>query len=210
MAIGKQIERRLEVLGWTQAELARVAKLPQSTVNSIVRKDPRMTPHLSKLAAALRVPADALTSDNATASPEAQALSPEQAEWLAAFEDVSDPDRATLLRVARAMRQDNGEPHRDELADADDGKREALEQPPAPNYREFTLPVLFPPEYALTRMFEALLAMVDPAAPTEEQALLLAKNLPVGLSQLRDLLPPVSLDREDASSVRPKTLAEPR
>lgn len=81
---------------------------------------------------------------------------------------------------------------------------------PAAGYREFTLPVLFPPEYALTRMFEALLAMLDPAAAREEQARLLAMNLPVALAQLRDLLPPVAPDPEATPPASPKPLVESR
>ena len=49
--------------------------------------------------------------------------------------------------------------------------------------------VAMPPERALARMFEALLAGIDPQIPRAEQALLLAKRLPIGLSHLRDLLP---------------------
>lgn len=49
--------------------------------------------------------------------------------------------------------------------------------------------VAMPPERALARMFEALLAGIDPQIPRAEQALLLAQRLPIGLSHLRDLLP---------------------
>ena len=49
--------------------------------------------------------------------------------------------------------------------------------------------VALPPERALARMFEGLLRAMDRAAPLDEQALLLAQRLPIGLSQLQDLLP---------------------
>ena len=54
------------------------------------------------------------------------------------------------------------------------------------------LAVALPSERALTRMFDALLELID-ALPAEvdrsERARLLARWLPTGLSQLRDLLP---------------------
>jgi transcriptional regulator with XRE-family HTH domain len=59
--------------------------------------------------------------------------------------------------------------------------------PPAPPV--IMLSVNLPPERALARMFQALLAGIDPNATRDEQALLLAQRLPIGLSQLRDLLP---------------------
>jgi hypothetical protein len=49
--------------------------------------------------------------------------------------------------------------------------------------------VALPPERALARMFEALLRMMPEDADLDERALLLARRLPVGLSQLRDLMP---------------------
>ena len=52
-----------------------------------------------------------------------------------------------------------------------------------------TMQVAWPEERALARMFEGLLRSMDLTAPVDEQALLLAKRLPIGLSQLRDLLP---------------------
>ena len=49
--------------------------------------------------------------------------------------------------------------------------------------------VTMPPERALVRMFEGLLAGIDPNADRDELAQLLGQRLPIGLSQLRDLLP---------------------
>lgn len=62
--------------------------------------------------------------------------------------------------------------------------------PPAPPGPQIVmLGVVLPPERALARMFEALLAGLPQDADRDEQALLLAQRLPIGLSQLRDLLP---------------------
>lgn len=91
----------------------------------------------------------------------------------------------------------------------DDPDDNAPPAPPERPYQAIMMQVLLPAEEALTRMFEALLAMVDPAAPPEEQARSLARNLPVGLSQLRDLLPsPVPVPRAAKRRDRSKTLVE--
>lgn len=61
--------------------------------------------------------------------------------------------------------------------------------PAAPVVQFVTMQVALPSERALARMFEGLLRSMDLSAPVDAQALLLAKRLPIGLSQLRDLLP---------------------
>lgn len=62
--------------------------------------------------------------------------------------------------------------------------------PPAPPGPQVVmLGVVLPPERALARMFEVLLAGLPQDADRDEQALLLARRLPIGLAQLRDLLP---------------------
>lgn len=97
------------------------------------------------------------------------------------------------------------------LGETDDPDADAAPGPPAPPYQAIMMQVLLPAEDALARMFEALLSMVDPDTPIEEQARLLAKNLPVGLSQLRDLLPSASpAVRAADRPLRTKTLVEPR
>lgn len=85
--------------------------------------------------------------------------------------------------------------------DVDDPDLGASPPPPAGPV-VITMGVVLPPERALARMFEALLAGIDRAAPVDEQALLLAQRLPIGLSQLRDLLPEtVTPARAPAESV---------
>lgn len=97
------------------------------------------------------------------------------------------------------------------LGETDDPDADAPLEPPAPPYQAVMMQVLLPAEDALARMFEALLSMVDPETSIEEQARLLAKNLPIGLSQLRDLLP-LSAPAAPAADLplRTKTLVESR
>jgi transcriptional regulator with XRE-family HTH domain len=60
---------------------------------------------------------------------------------------------------------------------------------PASQPQYVTMQVAMPSEAALSRMFEGLLRSLDRDMPVAELARLLAKRLPIGLSQLRDLLP---------------------
>lgn len=86
---------------------------------------------------------------------------------------------------------------------------------PAPPPRPLTvmMSVNLPSERALARMFQALLAGIDPAASPDELALLLAQRLPIGLSQLRDLLPesvmPPHPEREGDAEARAMPHPEP-
>jgi transcriptional regulator with XRE-family HTH domain len=64
--------------------------------------------------------------------------------------------------------------------------------PDPPPLHVVTLPVVLPSEQALAQMFDTLLELIDqlPGNPDRsERARLLARWLPTGLSQLRDLLP---------------------
>lgn len=213
MKLGERIDLRRIQLGLSQSELARRVGVRQSTMNSLIRGESYSSRHLLKIARELQVSPAYLTGevdDPEQDAPSPPALSREQSEMLRLFDALDGPERALLTGVARSMCKGVSDDTAASI-ETDSGDMPAAQPTHAPSYREFTLPVLFPPEYALTRMFEALLAMVDPAAPAEEQARLLARTLPIGLSQLRDLLPPPApADHEDASSVRPKTLAEPR
>ncbi len=89
------------------------------------------------------------------------------------------------------------------LGETEDPEPNAAPRPPAAQ-QVVMMGVLLPPARALARMFEALLAGIDPQLPRAEQALLLAERLPIGLSQLRDLLPdsvsPVRQERSDVAA----------
>lgn len=63
MQLSDRIEERLSALGMTQAELARRASIPQSTMNSMIRKGRRSSPHLIKIARELQTTPAYLTGD---------------------------------------------------------------------------------------------------------------------------------------------------
>lgn len=60
---------------------------------------------------------------------------------------------------------------------------------PVPTHQFVTMQVALPSEAALTRMFEGLLLTLDQTLPPAELARMLARRLPIGLAQLRDLAP---------------------
>lgn len=75
----------------------------------------------------------------------------------------------------------------------DDPDEGAPPPPPPPAIQYVTMPIALPSERALARMFEGLLRTIAQEAGGEltmdEQAQQLAQLLPIGLSQLQDLLP---------------------
>jgi transcriptional regulator with XRE-family HTH domain len=63
MSLGDRIRTRLAQIGMTQAELCKRAEVPQSTLNSIIQRDSRSTPHLVRIATALRTSPAYLTEE---------------------------------------------------------------------------------------------------------------------------------------------------
>jgi transcriptional regulator with XRE-family HTH domain len=61
--IGPRIEIRLRELGMSQAELARRAGVPQTTINGLIRGNSRTTPHLIRIAQALATTPAYLTGE---------------------------------------------------------------------------------------------------------------------------------------------------
>jgi transcriptional regulator with XRE-family HTH domain len=90
--------------------------------------------------------------------------------------------------------------------ETDDPDENAPPPPSEPTIHHVMMAVALPSERALARMFEGLLRSMDLSAPVDAQALLLAKRLPIGLSQLRDLLPDTG-PSAPPSAERPPALA---
>ena len=98
------------------------------------------------------------------------------------------------------------------VGDVDDPDEGAPPPPPvpvAPAVLHVMLPVALPSERALARMFEGLLRVMPPGADLAEQARLLAKRLPIGLSQLRDLLPESAATEPERERELAEALATP-
>ncbi|MCP3729281.1 helix-turn-helix domain-containing protein [Sphingomonas sp. MG17] len=128
MTLGERIEGRLSDLGMTQAELARRAKVPQTTINSLIRAPSRRSsPHLLKIARALHTTPAFLTGevDDPTAdAPESPALTDDQSELLGFFDRLSRADQQALLQIARSMGGGEPDPPRRLHADATASKGE--------------------------------------------------------------------------------------
>ena len=73
MVLGRRIRHRAKQLGLTQAELARRAKVPQSTMNTLVNGNARWSPHLVRIANVLQTTVAYLTGE--TDDPDANAPS---------------------------------------------------------------------------------------------------------------------------------------
>lgn len=106
MGLGARIEERLAALNITQSELARRARIPQTTVNSLIKAGRRSTPHLLKLARALQTTPAYLTGesdDPAAEAAEGPSLDADAQELLANFEQMNTFDRKALLQLARSL-----------------------------------------------------------------------------------------------------------
>lgn len=72
MTVGGRIQERLNLLGMSQAELARRVGLAQTTINNLIRGDSRSSAHLHKIARVLQTSVDYLigeTDDAAGTAP---------------------------------------------------------------------------------------------------------------------------------------------
>jgi transcriptional regulator with XRE-family HTH domain len=173
MRLGARIEERRQALGISQAELARRVGVRQSTMNSLIKGDSQSSKYLHRIARELGTTPAYLsgeTNDPEADAPPAPELRHDQREVMNLFEGLAPKDRAALTQLARTA-----------AAKASPSATGTPDQ--------VTLQDLLPGEEALAQMFEALLMAMDRSAPLDEQARLLARRLPIGLSQLQDLLP---------------------
>lgn len=162
-----RLQQRMSELRLSQSELARRVGVTQTTIRKLVSGGGYGSKYLHLIARALGTTVEYLTGE--IDDPEADAppppeLSYDDAQLLEAVRSLSAKNRAALTLVARVM---------------------AGNDAPAAVAPE----LLLPPERALARMFEGLLRVMDRTLPLTEQGQLLAERLPIGLSQLKDLLP---------------------
>lgn len=186
--IGARIDERLRAAGLSQSELARRVKLRQSTISGLIKGEQRSTTHLHKIARELgTTPAylEGETEDPQADAPSSPELSHEQRDLVELFAGIGAKERGALTLLARAIA--------------------AKAPPPPPAAQAVSLPDLLPGEEALAQMFEALLMAMDRSAPLDEQARLLARRLPIGLSQLQDLLPAGGTPEDATPSQLPST-----
>jgi transcriptional regulator with XRE-family HTH domain len=105
MSLGERIEERMRALDLSQAELARRAGVPQTTMNSLVRGNARTTPHLIRIARELRTTPGYLmgeTQDHSAEFP-AECLQAEELKLLALFRRLPPADRETVLQLSKRL-----------------------------------------------------------------------------------------------------------
>ncbi len=180
MPVGSRLRSRLAETGVSQSELARRVGVSQGTIAGLLSGKARSSSHLHVIARELGTTPAYLsgeTDDPSESVPPEPSFDRVERELILGLRELQPGDRAALLRIANSLR------------------------PSPPPERAL------PPEGALADMFEALLMGMDRTKPLDEQALLLAQRLPIGLSQLKGLVPPRSateISGAAAAEVAPK------
>lgn len=107
MDLGTRIVERLGALGMSQAELARRATIPQSTINSLIKRGRRSSPHLVRIARELRTTPAYLTGesdDPESEFPEDDVnLSSEERELIELFRALSPAERSAAALLLRSI-----------------------------------------------------------------------------------------------------------
>lgn len=101
MELGPRIADRLRVLGISQAELARRAGVAQSTINSLVKKPRRSSPHLLRIARELETTPAYLTgeTDDPQSNLPDQHLTSEEIGWVQRLARLDDDTREAVLQL---------------------------------------------------------------------------------------------------------------
>ena len=122
MSIGERIEERRKAVGIkSQAELARRAKVPQSTLNGLIREPYRWSPHLARIAHELHTTITYLLGEEATAPDIIPSLNFEERTSLELLQAASPSDRQLMVSVLRAINRPPSLPSEDALAAAFEG-----------------------------------------------------------------------------------------
>ncbi|WP_309659672.1 helix-turn-helix transcriptional regulator [Sphingomonas sp. SORGH_AS_0802] len=135
MSVGQRIQQRLDLIGMSQAELARRVGMSQGAMNNLIGGRSRSSTRLHSIARELNTTPAFLAGET------------------------------------------------------DDPKSDAPVAPEPAYLKTVMMHVALPSERALTAMFRGLVLGIDLSLPTDEIAQLLARRLPIGLSQLEDVLP---------------------
>lgn len=116
MTIGERIESRRKAVGIkSQAELARRADIPQTTMNGLIKRPYRWSPHLSRLARELGTTVPYLTGE--TDDPDLNApLPPSEPRIQHVSLPVALPNELALVDAFRALLMVSRRMNEDELA----------------------------------------------------------------------------------------------
>lgn len=105
MTLGKRIEERMLALDLSQAELARRAAVPQTTMNGLIRGNSRTTPHLIRIAHVLdTTPAYLMgETDNPKAVYAEVSLSADELDLIRMYREINTSDRSIVEVMARKL-----------------------------------------------------------------------------------------------------------
>lgn len=105
MTLGGRIEGRLKALDLSQAELARRARVPQTTMNGLIRGNSRTTPHLIRIAQALETTAAYLMgeTDDPTAEFSEMVLSADEQELIRTYREMQDGDQQVIRHATHRL-----------------------------------------------------------------------------------------------------------
>jgi transcriptional regulator with XRE-family HTH domain len=105
MTLGERISERLQVLGMSQAELARRVGIRQSTINSLINGPSRTSRSLVKIARELETTPAYLIGDSDDPSLDLvePTLSSRDREILDLFDSIANKDQLTILSLMRSL-----------------------------------------------------------------------------------------------------------
>lgn len=107
MTVGDRIDAILRERRWSQSELARRTGIPQTTINSLIRRGSRASPHLVNIARELGVTPAYLTGDTPNRNDEfpTNALSNRELELLTMTRSLPESDRQLVSNLIFRLAQ---------------------------------------------------------------------------------------------------------
>ncbi len=101
MTVGDRIDALLKERLWSQSELARRTGISQTTINSLIRRGSRSSPHLVNIARELGVTPAYLTGESANRDEEfpADTLSNHERELLKLTRSLQESDRQLVTTI---------------------------------------------------------------------------------------------------------------
>ena len=101
MTVGERIDALLRERRWSQSELARRTGIAQTTINSLIRRGSRASPHLVNIARELGVTPAYLTGESATRDEEfaTNVLSNQELELLTITRGLPESDRQLITSI---------------------------------------------------------------------------------------------------------------
>lgn len=160
----ERFRERLVASGLTQSALARRTGVSQQAISRLLKGERYGSRYLHRIAYELGTTSAYLmgeTDDPLAEAPPLPEVTFEDRQMLGAYDALPPSSKNAISTLIKDLAA-RAEPKRDLMAN-------------------------LPSEHVLTVMFKALLSGIDPTLSQDEQAQLLARRLPIGLSQLHDV-----------------------